>query len=88
MRLLADDDDLVARARPLARERLRVLVRARAREEVAVPEQNAHRGFLAGATEEPSRADPSVVLDQGVVVPDVCVIALNAFAIPLPYHEL
>ena len=43
MRLLADDDHVVARARPFARERARVDVRARAREQVPVPEQDPHR---------------------------------------------
>ena len=42
--LLADDDDVVAEAAPLARERARVDVRAGAAEEVAVPEKDPHGG--------------------------------------------
>ena len=40
--LLAEDGDLVPRPRPLPRQRPRVDVRARAAEEVAVPEQDLH----------------------------------------------
>ena len=42
VRLLTEDDDLVAGGAPFAGERTRVDVRARAAEEVAVPEQDPH----------------------------------------------
>ena len=42
--LLADDDDVVARAAPLARKRARVHVRAGPPEQIAVPEDDAHGG--------------------------------------------
>ena len=42
LRLLAEDDDVVSCAAPLARERTRVDVRSRPAEQVAVPEQDAH----------------------------------------------
>ena len=46
MRLLAENDDVVARAAPLARQRSRVDVRAGASEQIAVPEQDAHGRHL------------------------------------------
>ena len=42
LRLLREHDDVVAGAAPLAREHARVDVRARAAEQVAVPEEDAH----------------------------------------------
>jgi hypothetical protein len=42
VRLLAEDDDVVPLARPFARERARVDVRARPAEQVAVPEEDSH----------------------------------------------
>ena len=42
MRLLAEHDDLVPELAPRPRERTRVDVRARAAEEVAVPDENLH----------------------------------------------
>ena len=53
--LLAEDHDVVAGEAPLARERTRVDVRARALEQVAVPEEDPH---LAAAARGPTaRAD-------------------------------
>jgi hypothetical protein len=42
-RLLAEDGDVISRARPFPRERLRVDVRAGPGEEVPVPEEDPHR---------------------------------------------
>src|SRR5205085_56308 len=55
MPLLADDDDLVPRAAPLARDRLRVDVRARAAQQVAVPEQDSHQVPLIEGQGRPQR---------------------------------
>jgi hypothetical protein len=46
VRLLAEDDDLVANATPRACERSRVDVRAGAAQEVAVPEENLHAWMI------------------------------------------
>ena len=43
LRLLADDHDVVPGPAPLARDRPRIDVRARATEQVSVPEDDSHR---------------------------------------------
>ena len=48
VRLLAEDDHVVTRKAPLARQRTRVHVGAGTAEQIAVPEQDAHRPKLAG----------------------------------------
>ena len=45
MGLLAQDDHLVPRAAPLARDRARIDIRAGAAEQVAVPEQDRIRAI-------------------------------------------
>src|SRR5207253_932424 len=46
VRLLAEDDDVVPGPPQLARDRARVHVRARAPEQIPVPEQDAHASSL------------------------------------------
>ena len=77
--LLADDGRLVPGAAPLARERLRVDVRARPAEQVAVPQQDAHPASLV-ADGGAGRSRPLRVDQRDT--------ALSAFTWPLPYQEL